>query len=151
MWSTFLTCYFQLKQISKLVLAIFFALTLQGCAESYSAKLTPQSNHGYSEVKKGLDTYLLSYEGTTRQSFELIEQYWMKRANELCPNGLEVLRKRQVKKHGSMRPPAAGTMITVGIWTPKVVGVIYCSKAHEIFGIRINLNNKVNKSLFGIG
>jgi hypothetical protein len=47
-----------------------FASTVQGCAESYSAKITPQSNHGYSEVKKGQDTHLLSYVGTTRQSFE---------------------------------------------------------------------------------
>lgn len=117
---------FQLKQMSKLVLAILFVLTVQGCAESYGAKITPQSNHGYSEVKKGQDTYLLSYEGTTRQSFELIDQYWMKRANELCPNGIDVLRKRQIKNHGSMRTPSSGTMITVGIWTPKVVGLIYC-------------------------
>jgi len=49
---------------------MLFALAVQGCAESYGAKVTPQSNHGYSEIKKGQDTYLLSYEGTTRQSFE---------------------------------------------------------------------------------
>tara|TARA_R110000744_G_scaffold128610_7_gene235824 strand:- start:11232 stop:11408 length:177 start_codon:yes stop_codon:yes gene_type:complete len=47
-----------------------FASTVQGCAESYSAKITPQPNHGYSEVNKGQDTYLLSYEGMSSQSFE---------------------------------------------------------------------------------
>ena len=86
---------------------MLFALAVQGCAESYSAKITPQSNHGYSEVKKGQDTYLLSYEGMSSQSFELIERYWMKRANELCPNGIDVLRKRQIKNHESMRTPQA--------------------------------------------
>ena len=37
-------------QISKRALAMLFALAVQGCAESYSAKIAPQSNNGYSEV-----------------------------------------------------------------------------------------------------
>ena len=129
---------FHKKQISKRALTMLFALAVQGCAESYSAKITPQPNHGYSEVKKGQDTYLLSYEGTTRQSFELIERYWMRRANELCPNGLEVLRKRQLKKQGSIRTPSSDTMITVGIWKPKVVGLICCNKTLVSVGTEKN-------------
>jgi hypothetical protein len=85
----FMTQHILPKQLNKLLVALFVALTIQGCAESYSAYEATRGHHGYSEQTLDDGRIMLRYYGTTRHSHEEIEVFWEHRANELCPNGFE--------------------------------------------------------------
>ena len=111
----------------KLIGVFILIVLLSACAEPYSKKLSPRAAHGYSETELTPNgVFLLKYEGTTRQNFELIETYWQQRAQELCPNGYTTTGKRQEKKRGTIETPVNGILVNVGTWTPVVVGTIQC-------------------------
>lgn len=115
---------------TRTLFSLSVALLLTACAEPYGTKLGPHTNHGYKFLKISTDEYWLTYEGTTRHSFEILEQYWAKKAGELCVNGFNVLKSKQVKMPFTLKTPVGGQTVSVGSWRPKVMGRIIC-KARE--------------------
>ena len=103
---------------------VVFLLT--ACAERYGTELGQHTNHGYKFFKISIDEYWLTYEGTTRHSFDILEQYWARKASELCVNGFKVLNSKQVKMPFILKTPVGGQTVSVGSWRPKVVGTLKC-------------------------
>ena len=75
------------------------------------------------------DCYFLSYfgDGNKAQNYS----HWLQRASELCPNGYRILMHEEYTRHGSIRSPVNGMMMTLGTQHPVDRGVVQCSKVNK--------------------
>jgi hypothetical protein len=107
---------------------------LTGCAaQPFQSLGDRQSQSGYVDVELQPGVFVITYNGTTRHNKELIEQYWLQRAQELCPLGYEVIEKEAGIIHGSIQSPINGLMVTLGTQAPKMTGQVHCQlHSHQL-------------------
>ena len=125
------------KVVNKGALLVLILLTLTACASQYTP-LTNTSKYasGYQEQLLNAQSrnenlpnqarYLLTYQGTTSDTKELITGYWQKRAKELCPKGYKVESHHQTIVYDTIRSPVNGMMVNLGTVQPIDKGIIQC-------------------------
>jgi hypothetical protein len=90
---------------------------------------------GYSEVSHDQGMYTLTFSGNGHSTMEQVVTYWNRRANELCPNGFNVLSKKGGIGQGSFDSsallPVGNILVPVSSTTevniPHLHGEIKCA------------------------
>ncbi|WP_372940332.1 hypothetical protein [Shewanella sp.] len=74
-------------------------ILLSGCATGYQAYTW---SGGYKDKVLGEKHYLVEYYGNGTTSIEMLNLFWQTRADELCPNGYDVVDENKGKTDGGI-------------------------------------------------
>lgn len=80
------------------VLALTCILLITGCATGYQKYSWAG---GYKDKSVGDNKYLVEYYGNGTTSPQTVDEFWNKRASEVCPNGFNVLEEAGGANQGS--------------------------------------------------
>jgi hypothetical protein len=73
--------------MKRLILCTFF-IVLVGCATGYQKHTW---SGGFKDKKIDENHYMVEYYGNGTTSRETVEDFWQKRASELCPSGFSIV------------------------------------------------------------
>ncbi|WP_442952987.1 CC0125/CC1285 family lipoprotein [Paucibacter sp. B51] len=109
-------------RLRKLLLALS-AVVIAGCATPYQPL---GSLGGYSEKQLEPKVYEVTFLGNGGVSRELAQEYWHRRARELCGGDYEHTLSGPGSTSFSMSLPVGGLMVPVSGTHPKIVGIVRC-------------------------
>ena len=110
--------------IKKLSIAVLVAL-LMGCATPYQSR---GLSGGYKDKETSPGVFELSFIGNGVTSFSKVEEYWHRRAAELCPNGYVVLSMDDTSGSATTSAAVGSTYVPVSVSYPQMHGIILCNK-----------------------
>ncbi|CAI3801875.1 CC0125/CC1285 family lipoprotein [Rheinheimera sp. MM224] len=122
------------KIFSPLMLLTFLAIS--GCARMVAWE-TPYDKEsawdkvgGYSDKQIGEGKFELTYKGNSVTSIEKIDQYWHRRAKELC-NGEYTFEKNNNMTNKDSAVMAGSTYTPISLSIPVVAGIVTCKTNSE--------------------
>ena len=112
------------KECFPFIIVILIGFFVSGCVTSYQPL---GFGGGYSEKKIDKNKYFLRYEATKDTRYQLVEEYWFRRATELC--GSENFETDMGGGFGATDTfiPAGGVLVPKRYYNrPVIEGVVRC-------------------------